>query len=120
MRANRFYLAAAALLIASIGCTGWRPHTAQGAPVPTGLHGDLRVTRNDNSVFLLTSATVGADSIIGLLEGTATRTAIARTDVRSVDRREVSPVRTAGLAIGSKVLIAWIALSVAIASLASW
>jgi hypothetical protein len=120
-RASRFF----PLVIALAGvtaCTTWSRQSAPPAQVVSQHPGALvRVTRTDHSVITLRNASVVNDSLVGTTDDKARlRVAMPVADVVSVDTREVSAARTAGLGIGAVgvvLAVAGIAATIALLSL---
>lgn len=111
-----------AVLAVVTACTTWSRQSAPPAQVVSQHPGALvRVTRTDHSVITLRGAAVVNDSLVGTTDDKARlRVAIPIADVASVDTREVSAGRTAGLglgAVGVVLAVAGIAAALALASL---
>jgi len=102
---------AAACVLAS-GCQSW--HT-QNVPVPQAIEarysaGAVRITRRDQGVFEMRNPVLVGDSIIGLVGEPPQRHAIAVADVARVDARKVSATRTAGLVVGTYLVVVAVAV----------
>lgn len=103
-------------------CTTWAHQSAPAAQVVADHPGALvRVTRTDHSVITLRDARVAGDSLVGTTDDKARlHVAMPVADVASVDTREVSAARTAGLgvgAVGALLAVAGIAAALALLSL---
>lgn len=110
------------VLAAVTACTTWSHQSAPPAQVVADHPGALvRVTRTDHSVLTLRDVAVTNDSLTGTTNDPARlRVAMPVADVASVDTREVSAARTAGLglgAVGLLLAVAGIAAALALASL---
>lgn len=110
------------VLAAVTACTTWSRQNAPPAQVVSQHPGALvRVVRTDHSVITLRGATVVNDSLVGITDDKARlRVAMPIADVASVDTREVSAGRTAGLglgAVGVVLAVAGIAATIALLSL---
>lgn len=105
-----------ALAFALAGCSAWHatrlvapvppPASDSGATyaaVPSRELGEVRVLRTDGSTIDLRHARIEGDSLVGetrrdaLFGPGSRRVALARTEVRQVDRRDFSTGRTMGL-----------------------
>ena len=89
---------AVSLAVLTSGCYGWggrrtpEPSSTQALPNP------VRV-RTDDAALVLHDATVSGDSLVGYLgdaPAARQRTAVALADVRKIEEREVSFLKTAG------------------------
>lgn len=112
------------VLTAVTACTTWSRQSAPPAEVVSKHPGALvRVTRTDHSVITLRDASVANDSLVGTTDDKARlRVAMPVADVASVDTREVSAGRTAGLGVGVVgvvLAVAGIAAAIAMISLGS-
>lgn len=111
------------LVVAALtGCTTWAHQSAPPAQVVADHPGALvRVTRTDHSVITLRDVAVTSDSLTGTTNDTARlRVTMPVADVASVETREVSAARTAGLgvgAVGVVLAVAGIAAALALLSL---
>ena len=112
------------VLAAASACTTWSHQHAPPAQVVSQHPGALvRVTRTDHSVITLRGAAIVNDSLVGTTDDSARlRVAMPVADVASVDTREVSAGRTAGLGVGVVgvvLAVAGIAAAIAMISLGS-
>src|SRR5690242_14886428 len=123
MHRSRWSCAVALVLVVSLSaCTTWSRQSNPPAQVVTSHPGALvRVTRTDHSVVTVRGARVVNDSLVGTTNDAARLpVSIAVSDVESIDTREVSGARTAGLGAGALlgiIAIAGIAAALAVASL---
>jgi hypothetical protein len=85
-------------------CHTWRP--VQLAPTP-GFHGNegVRVVRSNGSKTELASPSIVDDSLVGHGRRSGTRVAIPMTEVRRVETRQFSTVRTVLLVAGVAVVV---------------
>ena len=85
-------------------CHTWQP--VQLAPTP-GFHGNerVRVVRSNGSRTELASPAIVDDSVVGQRGRPATRVAIPMTEVRRVETRQISTVRTVLLVAGVAVAV---------------
>ena len=99
MRARRF-----AFALWLTACYTWRP--VQLAPTPAFHEKDrVRVVRSNGSRTELASPSVVDDSLVGLGRKPETRVAVPMTEVRRVETRQLSTVRTVLLVAGVAVAV---------------
>jgi len=85
------------LVLSVSGCIGWG---TQPTPAPSSserLPNPVRVTRTDQSVLTLNDAAVSGDSIVGYAGGDRVRTAVALSDVRTMQAKKTDFLATVGL-----------------------
>ena len=79
------------------GCASWAEHL-DFTPAPQGaVPGTIRVTRKDGFSAVLDDALVRDDSLIGTVRGKGDRAAIALSDIRRVDDKELNSFATLGV-----------------------
>jgi hypothetical protein len=98
---------AVVLILTTAGCMRWTmPHTSGPAGVEARTFHVARVTAEPYGAFhVLRYVTVTADSVTGIGEGGA-RVAFHWSEVRRVEERRVSTLRTVGAGLGALVLVA--------------
>ncbi len=104
----------ALLLLASPACMRW---SSVGAPAPERTLDSARVTLASGEVTELRNVDVRADSVLGYA-GTV-RVGFAAHEVRRVEVKRVSAVRTA-LAVVGGVVLTYVALIVYLVSTLDW
>jgi len=89
------------MLVVSAACMSWQtvkpPRRLFAAPVagtPANVSGDVRVTRRDRVIYVLSDATIQNDSVVSRNAG-GTRIAIATHDIAKLERRQLAKWRTA-------------------------
>lgn len=106
------------LLIQLTACHTWRPVPEPVSQQASNEHiPQARLTLRSYAQLTLSDVTVRADSVIGFFGDTRERRAVPVADVTSIERRQVSAGRTAGVVVGSAALAFVVMLGVAIASL---
>ena len=109
---------ASLLLTQLTACMTWRPvpatldQQADAEPIPRA-----RVRFRSGGELTLREVTVRSDSVIGLAESPRERRALPRADVASIDRRQLSVGRTAGLAVGAAAVTVIVAYGMALGEL---
>jgi hypothetical protein len=104
----------AGVVAVTAGCVGWRPVStpAQAPDAPLRL-GAALVTHGDGATVELHSVVVSADSVVGwrVREPRAgERLALARSEVRHIERHGLDFRATAGLAVLIAAAALWAAL----------
>jgi hypothetical protein len=90
---------AAALLVFSVGaCHTWVP--TQLGPSQQFVNGRTRVHHQDGRATIMMGPRVEGDSVIGRVDGSSARVALARQDVERIEVQRVSRGRTAIVGIG--------------------
>lgn len=110
-RARLLALCGTAVLLEATGCTTWRrvPDAAEPSAAEA-FHSRALVVLRDGTRRSLRDVTVRADSVVGHAGDERTRVAVARTEVASVQTRQVSAGRTIGLVVGVVAVVALAAL----------
>jgi hypothetical protein len=110
-RARLLAVCGAAVLLETTGCMAWRqvPDVSEPSAAEAS-HPRALVVLRDGTRRLLHDVTVRADSVVGHAGADRARVAVARTEVESVQTRELSVGRTLGLVGGVLAVLALVAL----------
>jgi hypothetical protein len=116
-RFSRCRIVCVALLTQLTACMTWRPvpstlEQAGAEPIPRA-----RVRMRSGAELALREVTVSSDSVIGLSGSPRERRALPRADVVSIDRRQLSVGRTAGLVVGVAAVTVIVAYGMAFSEL---
>ena len=88
------------LLLLTLACTSFQRQSIPGPGDEALQAREARITRNDGSVHSLINVRVDGDSLTGFTSSNAARVAIATSDISTIEIRQTSEKRTAGLITG--------------------
>src|SRR4051794_18584634 len=109
---------AALLLTQLTACMTWRPVPAARDQQPGAEPiSRARVRLRGDAELSLRDVSVRSDSVVGYTESPRERRAVPAVDVVSIDRRQLSVGRTAGLVVGAAAVITFVAYGLAIRDL---